>query len=152
MPFLALRQLGIRVVGSQKTTLAEHPIVQALNADDETIFERYKSLAASKRGSARRRHHAKKDSETWTGLKELASSLREKGLRICPDHDVVFKNHGQGWYCTHGRHRMCAARHVWGSGAMAEYKVVKCDTALLVGLKSSDGKHTYSCKCKEHRH
>jgi len=138
-----LGDLSSRTVGSHKTRLLDHPLCLALVQQDSELFANF--VATCKKRQRR------KPTAQWTGLLALRDSVRQHGLRITAEDPIVFKRKARQqdagtqvdtgskkedasrvWYCSHGRHRMCAAAALFGPCAQVRLQVISDVLAHVV--------------------
>lgn len=86
---------------SRKTLkIKEHPYYMALKYDSKDIYDEYI-----------KKHYvqAKKKSAKWSEFKKICSNIKKNGFDKRKEPIKVEDN-----ICTHGRHRMCMFRYIYG--------------------------------------
>ncbi len=117
---VSIGEVQIRVCGSSKALLPQHPLVLALQCEDRASFQQFQEdKQRTKHGKA-----SSKESDTWEGLQKLVDSVKRSSFILCDRDPIVFKRKRgtTHWYCSHGRHRMCVAAYLYGPEALVSLR------------------------------
>jgi hypothetical protein len=93
----------------------DHPYTRSLSKKDRHLYE--KTIFSSK-------HQSQKDTSTWENFIRLRKKIKTEGYR--PGLEPIMLKWKKGsWWCSHGRHRICLLRDIYGPDAFLVVTQVK---------------------------
>jgi len=103
-----------------KINVDQHPYYLSLKYNDKHLYRDF--VKQSNRQN-------KKKSALWSEYNNLKDIIYNKGFIYNVDHPVIIKYKKGKWYASHGRHRSCILRYLYG------------ENCILVLTKLKDNKY-----------
>lgn len=101
---LDIKELKIRA-RKNHIKITDHPYYQCLSRQNGNIYENYVNES---------KHQQKKKTGDWHGYNRLVQKIKEEGFIYKKDDTLLIKYKHDDWYVTHGRHRACILRYLYG--------------------------------------
>lgn len=92
--------------------ITKHPYFLALRHDDSNTYQKF---------IQQKKYQKNKASASWMGFNQLVRKIHQEGFRFNPNDPISLKKKGT-WVVTHGRHRICILRYLYGKNATITIK------------------------------
>ncbi len=93
--------------------LTSHPYYKSLKNNDKNIYSDY---------IIKRQYQFIKETGTWEGFLALYKKIKKDGFDFKNNDSIVIEKINDKLICSHGRHRICMMRKIYGENINIELK------------------------------
>ncbi len=127
-----ISDIRIRVDGNRKP-LEKHPYYLALHHNDEKIYTRCVNQKINQKI---------KESASWDGFLHLVEVIDKEGFIFNSKDPLILKYKHNHWMASHGRHRLCILRYIYGENCELQIKTIRKNVSMIIDVHSNRSVHS----------